>query len=76
MTLADILHFMCGATKLPASGFNTTPKIHFTDELTLPRASTCDLSITFPRSYGHLTYSEFKSKLDMCIMDSFGFGNP
>ena len=42
VTLADVLHFMCGATKLPASGFNTTPKIHFTDEFILPKSSTCD----------------------------------
>lgn len=76
VSLGDILHFFSGATKLPASGFQVMPKIYFTDENILPKASTCDVSITFPRSYGKLDYCEFKAKLDMCILDSFGFGNP
>ena len=50
--LSDILQFVSGSSKLPASGFYNTPKISFTDEECLPRASTCDLSITFSRSWG------------------------
>ena len=76
MSLADILHFISGSTKLPASGFDKMPKIHFTDDCILPKASTCDVNITFPRSFGKLLYPEFRTKLDMCILDSFGFGYP
>ncbi len=76
MSLADVLHFFSGSTKIPALGFDNTPKIHFTNESILPKTSTCDVSITFPRDYGNLPYADFKAKLDMCILDSFGFGNP
>ena len=76
VSLGDILQFFSGSTKLPAAGFNCTPKIYFTDELCLPRASTCDLSITFPRSFGSLSYEDFKAKMNMCVCDSFGFGKP
>lgn len=78
MSLGDILHFISGASKLPAAGFNKAPSIHFTDscDALLPTTSTCDISITFPRSYGKLTPDEFKKHMDMCIMNSFGFGGP
>ncbi len=76
VSVSDVIHFMSGSSKLPAAGFDSNPSIHFTDELCLPKASTCDISITFPRSYGLLSYEEFKEKMDMCICDSFGFGMP
>ncbi len=76
VSLGDILHFISGANKLPAAGFNAQPSIKFADVLSLLQSSTCDVSITFPRSYGNLTYTEFKNKMDMSILDSFGFGNP
>ncbi len=76
VSVSDIIHFMSGSSKLPAAGFNCIPSIRFTDEPCLPKASTCDISITFPRSYGLLSYEEFKEKIDMCICDSFGFGMP
>ena len=76
VSLADVLHFFSGADKLPATGFTTTPSIQFIDMERLPKSSTCDLSITFPRSFGLLPYDEFRDKMDMCIKGSFGFGNP
>lgn len=76
VSVSDIIHFMSGSSRLPAAGFNNTPSIHFMDDTCLPKASTCDISITFPRSYGFLSYEEFKEKMDMCICDSFGFGIP
>ena len=76
MSLADVLHFFSGADKLPATGFTVTPSIYFTDTEMLPKSSTCDLSITFPRSLGLLSYEEFQQKMDLCIKGSFGFGNP
>lgn len=59
---------------LPAVGFDSTPKIHFCDEERLPTVSTCDLSITFPRSMGLLSYKDFKTKMNDCILGSYGFG--
>ena len=76
VSIADILHFVSGASKLPATGFNTTPSIRFCDVDAFPVASTCDVSITLPRSLGLLSYTEFKKIMDMSILDSFGFGNP
>jgi len=72
--MSDVIHFFSGASKLPTSGFPAPPKICFTDEPGLPRSSTCDISITFPRELGYLNEEEFKAKMDMCLLDSFGFG--
>ena len=54
MSLANVIHFFSGADKLPATGFTTTPSIQFIDMEMLPKSSTCDLSITYPRSFGLL----------------------
>ena len=68
-------NFFSGSAKVPAAGFDQVPKIRFSDEIDrLPWASTCDLSITFPRVMGLLSEDEFRQKLDMCILGSFGFG--
>ena len=74
MALENILHFISGASKIPATGFDKTPKISFTSEECLPYASTCALSIIFPRSMGCLSYDKFQDKMDFCILGSFGFG--
>ena len=62
VSLGDIAQFMSGSSKLPAAGFDRQPSIQFTDDVCLPKASTCDVSITFPRSFGSLQYDEFKEK--------------
>ena len=64
-----------GSSKMPAEGFDGTPKIHFCEDDRLPTVSTCDLSITFPRSMGLLEYEQFKTKMTMCILGSYGYGN-
>ena len=71
----DILQFFSGASKIPAIGFDSTPKLCFTSEECLPRVSTCDLSITFSRSMGLLSFQKFAETMDMCIQGSFGFGS-
>ena len=76
VSIKDIVHFISGSSKLPAAGFEENPIIRFTDNLCLPISSTCDVSITFPRSFGHLPYEEFKQKMDLSITNSFGFGLP
>lgn len=76
VSVSDLLSFMSGASKLPAAGFDKTPSIHFMDDNGFPRASTCDLSISFPRDYGLLSCEDFKTKMDMAITNSFGFGRP
>ena len=75
VSLGNILQFFSGANKLPATGFDESPKIAFTSENRIPSTSTCALKITFPRSLALLTYTEFEEKMDFCILDSFGFGS-
>ncbi len=75
VTTAEIVQFLSGATRIPAIGFDTTPKVRFTDEECLPRVSTCDVAITFPRSMGLMRFDKFCEILDMCIKGSFGFGS-
>ena len=75
VTLGDVLQFLSGASKIPAMGFDTTPKIRFTNEKCLPRVSICDLCITFPREMGLVNYADFKERMDLCILGSFGFGS-
>lgn len=75
VTTQEIIKFMSGSSKLPATGFENTPTVFFTDEDRLPTASTCDISITFPRTMALLEYDVFCSKMDMCILGSYGFGS-
>ncbi len=63
VSLGDIAQFMSGSSKVPASGFNCQPSIKFTDVICLPKTSTCDVSITFPCSYGLLDYDTLKKRL-------------
>ena len=73
--LGDILEFVSGASKIPPSGFPKNPSIKFCDDDRLPKASTCDVSITFPRKLGLLQFDQFKEMLDLSILGSCGFGN-
>jgi hypothetical protein len=75
ITLGDILEFLSGASKLPATGFPKNPSVYFCSEDRLPKASTCDVSITFSRGMGLLQYEQFKEKMDLCILGSYGFGS-
>lgn len=70
MQLGDVLQFLTGARKIPASGFGTTLKIDFTNTIRLPTASTCDCSITFSRSWGIMDEDSFKKKMSECILNS------
>ena len=36
VSLADVLHFLIGADKIPAMGFTVSPSINFTDMEILP----------------------------------------
>ena len=75
VSLQEILKFMSGSSKVPATGFDATPKICFCEGDRLPTVSTCALSITFPRSMGLLQYQDFKKKMSYCILGSYGFGS-
>ena len=57
--LGDILEFVSGASKIPPSGFPKNPSIRFCDDDRLATASTCDVSITFPRKLGWLQFDQF-----------------
>jgi len=74
VTVGDIMKFISGSEKIPATGFDNTPLIKFTDIYRLPTASTCDLSITFSRAWSMLSYDEFKDKMDDSIHNSHGYG--
>ena len=76
VSLSDVLYFMTGSSRIPAAGFNEVPSIIFVNDNCLPVASTCDLSITFSRKYGFLTYEQFREKLDFSIENSPGYGSP
>ena len=75
VSVQDILKFFTGSAKMPATGFDGTPKIYFCEADRLPSGSTCDLSITFPRLMGLLEYDQFKTKMDEYIHGSYGYGN-
>ena len=72
--IEEILQFMSGSSKIPATGFDGTPTIRFTDGDRLPKVSTCDLSITFSRKMGNLTYEQFNERMTLAIQGSKGFG--
>ena len=74
MRLADVLQFFTGARKIPATGFDNTLKVFFTDANMLPTASTCQCSITFSRDWGKMSDGDFKIKLSECILCSVGYG--
>ena len=76
VSLGDILQFVSGSSKIPAAGLPTIPSIHFTDEKCLPQASTCGISITFPRALPLPMYEQFKERLKLCMCGSFGIGQP
>ena len=72
--LSDVMKFISGSSRVPATGFDKAPSVKFTDVECLPTVSTCDISITFPRKMAMLKYEEFQEKLDFCILGSYGFG--
>ena len=53
VTVGDILKFISGSEKIPATGFDSIPKIGFAGDDRLPTASTCDLYITFFKENGN-----------------------
>lgn len=75
VSLREILRFFSGSAKMPAIGLDGVPTICFCDKEGLPYSSTCDFSITFPRSLGLLSFEQFKLKMNFCILGSYGFGN-
>ena len=60
-----LLKFISGSSKIPATGFENAPSVRFTDIDCLPFVSTCDISITFPRSLAVLAVEEFQNKMDL-----------
>ena len=48
--------------------------IYFTDIDQFPKVSTCDLSNTFSRKMGILSYEQFSEKMTFAIQGSKGFG--
>ena len=65
--MKEILKFFTGSSKIPATGFDGTPKIYFCNEDRLPSVSTCDLSITFPFGFCGIDIN-FKHR-SQCVTD-------
>jgi hypothetical protein len=74
VNLSDILMFFTGARKIPGTGLENYPSIKFSNEEMLPRASTCECSITFSRSASSLSEIRFKEMMNECILGSYGYG--
>ena len=74
VNLADILMFFTGARKIPGTGLDNCPSIKFSNEELLPRASTCECSITFSRSTSSLSEVKFKEMMNDSILGSYGYG--
>jgi hypothetical protein len=74
VTLQNILQFFTGASRVPGTGFDETPKISFMSKECFPEGSTCSLTIKFPLSMGCLGYEDFEAKMDYAILGSYGFG--
>ena len=47
VSLSDVMKFISGSSRVPATGFDKAPSVKFTDVQCLPTVSTCDISITF-----------------------------
>ena len=73
VTLEDIMIFTTGVAHVPPLGFDKALKIQFMGEQRLPQASTCSLSLKFPRDL--TSYDTFKEKITLAILGSVGFGN-
>ena len=52
LTLEDILFFFAGVQKLPLFGLQRPIEIYFDETLTLPKVSTCGLTVILPTKSG------------------------
>lgn len=66
VNLGDILMFFTGARKIPGTGLDNCPSMKFSNEELLPRASTCECSIT-SRSASSLSKVKFKEMMNDSI---------
>ena len=71
--MEDILTFVTGSNEIPPMGFDQPLKIEFLNGQRLPNASTCSLTLRFPREIVH--YDTFKDKFTLSILGAHGFGN-
>ena len=56
----------------PPTGFERKHEIDFTDEDRLPEANTCAFKLRLSRR--HAEYNTFKEKMDIAILNTYGFG--
>ena len=75
VSLSEVLQFITGSQKIPATGLESPISIEFTDIDQLPVAHTCSCCVTLLRSMADLCPEEFCEKMEMCILDSVGFQN-
>ena len=74
MTLEDILVFVTGLHRPPATGWEDTPQISFyRDTDRLPFASTCSLVLNI--SYRVEICEKFKEKTTTAVLCGYVFGN-
>ena len=74
ITIEEVFAFLTGSSFPPPVGFDCEPSILFCEENCLPVVATCSLTLTFSRTYGSLSFSEFASKLNFAISEAKEFG--
>ena len=74
VSLSDILMFFTGARKSPGTGLDNYPSIKFCNEEMLPRASTCECSITFFCLASSSSEAKFKEMMNDCVLGPYGYG--
>ena len=63
----ELLSFVTGSSSIPLQGFEKKTDIHF-DDVSLPKASTCGLVLTLPRT-------NIVEKLKIALTFAGGFGD-
>ena len=74
-SIEDVLVFCTGTDRVPPLQFNKQPTVTFlhASSAKFATASTCDLQLRLPTSYG-ADFDAFKGAMVMALKDNDGFG--
>lgn len=75
ISLSEVLQFITGSQKIPATGLESPVTIDFTSIDQLPVARTCTCCLIVSRSWAVMTPEDFCKKMEMCMLNSSGFQN-
>lgn len=74
ISLADILQWMTGASRLPAIGLPSNVTVKFDSELLLPKMNTCALQVSIPIRMEFQDPEKFARQFAEWIINSQGYG--